>query len=145
MQVANGGWAGHLAGIAAAQAAAAAQVAGWTAVGIPWWNGPAGWHVPVPVVGLNPPQHAGPQYVYHSVPEHFAKMLARWRHVRGGGRPDVYWFALLCLTLNKNANARSNPHLWTTAHMDTAQRRCYDRHYDELQASGYMTTFEIDT
>jgi hypothetical protein len=96
-----------------------------------WWNDPAQLHPPVPVVGLNPPVHAGPRYVYHSVPEHWSKMLARTRHVRGG-HPDLYYVALFCLTLNRNANERSNPFLWTTEHPDTAQRRCYLRHYDEL-------------
>jgi hypothetical protein len=71
-------------------------------------------------------------------------MLARARHVRGG-HPDYYYVALFCLTLNRNSNERSNPLLWTTEHPDVAQRRCYKRHYDEVQASGYMTTFELDT
>ena len=71
-------------------------------------------------------------------------MLARCRHVRGG-QPDLYLVALFCFTLNRNADPRSNPKLWTTECPDTVQRRCYSRHFDELHYSGFMTTFEIDT
>lgn len=99
---------------------------------------------PIPVVGINGPVPANPCYVYHSVSEHWGKIL--WRvpnqHV---DRPDQYLVALLCLTLHRNANTRTNPSLWTVTDPDTVQRRCYCRNYDEAHISGFMTTFEFDT
>ena len=113
-------------------------------------NGAPGWLVPgAPVLvafpqGLNAPAPVPPRYIYHSTPDHWYSLLAR-AVVRRQGRPDKYVVPLFPFSLKHGGSPRDSTRLWFTKRTRVAQRRCYQRHFTELQNTRIMTTFQVDT
>jgi hypothetical protein len=92
------------------------------------------------LMGVNPPALRQLQFVYHSTPEHWSKLLQRAKRVNAQGQDETL-VALFPFSLQKNGSRTSKPRLWTSDSPVMSQHRCYRKHFVELHGSRTMTTF----